>query len=55
MVVQNEDRSGVRERTTQGLVDRPIDSESLVKLKMLLQGPPISLERRDDNRRRAVR
>ena len=54
MVVQHEDRSGARERASQGLADRPIDSESLVKLKMLLQGPSISVERREDNRSAAV-
>ena len=50
MVVKNESISDMRERPTKDLNDKPVDSESLIKLKMLLQGPTASSERREERR-----
>ena len=47
MVIQNETRSDSKERPKQN----PIDSESLIKLKMLLQGPPHGSDRHIDDRK----
>ena len=50
MVVKNESTSDIRERSTKDFNDEPVDSESLLKLKMLLQGPTASSERREERR-----
>ena len=50
MVVRNENISDIREIPTKDLKDRQVDSESLVKLKMLLQGPTASSGRREERR-----
>ena len=50
MVVRNENISDIRELPTKDLKDRQVDSESLVKLKMLLQGPTASSGRREERR-----
>ena len=50
MVVRNENISDIRELPTKDLKDRQVDSESLVKLKMLLQGSTASSGRREERR-----
>ena len=46
MVIENDIRNEDIERTrsSQGAVRKPIDSNSLIKLKLLLQGAPLGAE-----------
>ena len=50
MVVKSENISDIRERPTKDLKDMPVDSESLIKLKMLLQGATASSGRHEERR-----
>ena len=52
---QNKNEEGEESREAQGIIKKAIDSSSLIKLKMLLQGAPVGTDGQRYSQKRMVK